>query len=301
MATKKSNSSSRSASTSKAKTANSKSVVRTVEKSETTETKTSKHIFAGFFSRKYEGKEGITTVFKDHKFYGALLGEALGSMFLTLFMLSLVMIGLFGQLGAVVHVFGFIAITVAIFAFSGACLNPIITVGMMATRRISVIRGIMYIVAEIFGAWLAWLIMNGCRLAGAESAYPLTGLTTIEEGMFWPVAAVEFIGAGIIAFFFARGLEYKRSVFTFAAVAAGGIVMAILVAYVISAAFFGLSNNYILNPAVALMMKIFPESGENFGEIFGGICQALSAYALIPAIGGVVGFYLADFTKKLTD
>ena len=49
------------------------------------------------------------------------------------------------------------------------------------------------------------------------------------------------------------------------------------------------------------MLHIFPESGENFGEILGGICQALSAYAILPMVGGVIGFYISDFMKKLTE
>ena len=48
------------------------------------------------------------------------------------------------------------------------------------------------------------------------------------------------------------------------------------------------------------MMQIFPTAGESFGEILGGICQALSIYAVFPMIGGVIGFYLSDFTSKLS-
>jgi hypothetical protein len=48
------------------------------------------------------------------------------------------------------------------------------------------------------------------------------------------------------------------------------------------------------------MLQIFPTSGESFGEIFGGICQALSCFALIPMIGGVIGFYLSDFVGRVS-
>ena len=85
-----------------------------------------------------------------------------------------------------------------------------------------------------------------------------------------------------------------------AAVVAGGIILAVLVGYVASAAFLGLNSNFIMNPAVAMMLQIFPTAGENFGEILGGICQALSIYAILPMIGGVLGFYLSDFTSKLS-
>ena len=111
---------------------------------------------------------------------------------------------------------------------------------------------------------------------------------------------IELLGAGIIGFFFARALQYKRSVFTFAAVVTGGLILAFIVGYVISAAFLSLNNNFIMNPAAAMMLQIFPTSGENFGEIIGGIFQALSVFVLIPMVGGVIGFYLSDFTSKLS-
>ena len=170
----------------------------------------------------------------------------------------------------------------------------------MASRRMSVIRGVMYILAEIVGAWLGWLIFNSFQLAGGDSAYAVPTMAEIAEGKFFIVAMIEMIGAIIVAFFYARAIKYKRSVFTFAAVVAGGFAFVMVVSYVISAAFLGLSSNFLFNPAAALMYQIFPSSGENFGEIFGGICQALSVYVLLPAIGGVVGFYLSEFTSRLS-
>ena len=259
--------------------------------------KSSKSCLSGFFAKKYEGKESILTVFKDHKFYGALLGELLGTMLLAFLFFSVLLMGI---ASTATYAIALIAVLIAVYAFSGACLNPLVAVGMMASRRMSVIRGIMYIIAEIAGAWLAWLIFNAFHLAGGETAYELSTMAEIAENKFWITAMVEFLGGIIIAFFFARALKYKRSVFTFAATVAGGIVLAILVGYVASAAFLGLSNNFIYNPAIAMMLQIFPTAGENFGEILGGICQALSAYALIPMIGGVIGFYFSDFTSKLS-
>ena len=252
--------------------------------------------FSGFFARKYEEKESILTVFKDHKFYGALLGEILGTMFLAFLFFSILLMGI---ASTATYAFAIIAVLIAIYAISGAYLNPIITVGMMASRRISVIRGIMYIIAEIAGAWLGWLVFNAFHLAGGESAYDIASLTAVAEGGFLTTAMVEFIGAIVISFFFTRALKYKRSVFTFAVTATGGLILAILVGYVISAAFLGLNNNFIYNPALAMMMQIFPTSGENFGEIIGSICQALSIYALIPMIGGVLGTYVSDIMSKL--
>ena len=304
MATKKSKTSKKAP---KATSTKPKTATKTAKKTELEAIKTnkvenkptnSKGFLKGFFARKYEEKESILTIFKNHKFYGSLLGEILGTMILALLLFSVFLMGVHN---IATYAFALIAILIAVYAFSGACLNPIITVGMMASRRMSVIRGVMYIIAEIVGAWLGWLIFNAFHLAGGETAYDIPTISAIGEGGFWTVALIELLGAAIVAFFFARALKYQRSIFTFAAVTAGGICLAMVVGYVISAAFVGLNNNFIYNPAVAMMMKIFPSSGDNFGEILGGICQALSAYAIIPMIGGVIGFYLSDFTAKLAE
>ena len=302
MATKKSKASNKSK---KAESTKSKAAAKSAAKTELAAPKTnkvdskstSKSCLSGFFAKKYEGKEGILTVFKDHKFYGALLGEIIGTMLLALLLFS---VSLMGVASIATYAFALIAILIAIYAFSGACLNPIITAGMMASRRMSVIRGVMYILAEVLGAWFGWLIFNAFHLAGGETAYEIPTMTAIGENQFWLFAMVELFGAVIIGFFAARAVQYKRSVFTFAATIAGGIVLAVLLGYVISAAFLGLSSNFAMNPAVAVMLQIFPTAGESFGEIFGGICQALSAFALIPMLGGIVGFYLSDFTSKLS-
>ena len=254
-------------------------------------------IFKGFFAKKYDGNESILTIFKMPKLYGALVGEVLGTLCLTILLFTM---SLMGIANIAMYAFAVIAILVAVYAFSGANLNPIVTAGMMVTRRMSVIRGVLYIIAQIIGAWFGWMIFNAFHLAGGDTAYAVPAMAEIGEGGFWIVAMIELVGAILIGFFFARALAYKRSVFTFAAIVAGGLTLAIVLGYVVSAAFVGLSNNFIFNPAAALMYQIFPTAGESFGEVLGGICQALSAYALLPMIGGVVGFYIADFASKLS-
>lgn len=309
MATKKPKSTAKTTKSTKSKTASAtsvksapavpetKKVTETTKKEIITSENNNKSCFAGFFSKKYEEKEGILTIFKNPKFYGALLGEIIGSFLITLLLFSLSLMGLST---IATYAFAVIAIFVGIYAFSGACINPIITVGMMATRRISVIRGVMYILAEIIGAWLGWLIFNSFHLAGGDSAYAVPTMSAVEEGKFFIVTIIEMIGAIIIAFFYARAIKYKRSIFTFGAIVAGGFALIMVVSYVISAAFLGLSNNFLFNPAAALMYQIFPTSGEGFGEIIGGVCQALSIYVLLPMIGGVIGFYISDFTARLS-
>ncbi|MBQ2695366.1 aquaporin [Candidatus Saccharibacteria bacterium] len=269
----------------------------TIKTTVTSSGDTGKSCLKGFFAKKYEEKESILTIFKNHKFYGALLGEVIGTLLLSLLLFSLSLMGLYSM---ATYSFAVVAIFVAVYAFSSACLNPIVTIGMMASRRMSVIRGVMYIIAEIIGAWLGWLIFNSFHLAGGDTAYDIPAMAEIADGQFWIVTLIELLGAIIIAFFFARALKYKRSVFTFGAIIAGGLSLAIIIGYVVSAAFLGLNNNFVFNPAAALMLQIFPTAGEGFGEIMGGVGQALTVYCLFPMIGGIIGFYLSDFTARLS-
>ncbi len=304
MATKKPKTTAKS-SASKAKTTKPKTAAKTVTKpvSEAPKTKTvvekteNKSVFAGFFAKKYEGNESILTIFKNPKFYGALFGEFIGTAILTLLLFAL---SLMGIASIAQYSFALVAIFIAIYAFSGACLNPLVVTGLVATRRMSIIRGVMYIVAEVVGAWLGWVIFNGFHLAGGETAYAVPTMTAVGENQFFIFAMVELLGAIIISFFVARALKYKKSVFTYGAIIGGGITLAIVVSYVISAAFFGLNGNFALNPAVALMFQIFPTSGGDFGEIISGVGAALAIYALFPMIGGVIGMYISDFAARLS-
>ena len=95
------------------------------------------HPVKEFFARKFDASENILTIFKDTKIIGAIIGEIIGTGLVTGIALTL---GLFNPLYLI---FGYLGVTLAVFAISGAHLNPIITVGMMASRRVSAIRGIL--------------------------------------------------------------------------------------------------------------------------------------------------------------
>lgn len=252
-----------------------------------------------FFGRKYDANENILTIFKSPKIIGAILGEIIGTMLLTMVLLTL---GLFNPLYLI---FGILIITIAVYAFSGANINPIVTVGLMASRRMSPIRGVLYIIAQLLGAWFALLIINGFNGVGGEYAQALPTITfsnfTEEAGMFWAITMVEFIGAIIIGFAFARALVYKRSVFTFGAVVASGVFLAVLLAIVITSNCLYISeNSFVLNPAVAIMYQVLPSEAANFGELMGKVMQALVTYAVFPMLGGAIGFYVSDFASKLS-
>ena len=254
--------------------------------------------FKKFFAKKYNENESILTIFKDKKVYGALLGEVFGTMLLTLVVFTL---GLYQPL---YMFFIMLAIVVAVYKLSGANLNPINTVGMMATRRMSVIRGVLYLLAQVIGAWVGTLIVGAfigasAGLSGTEVELP--AMAAIEEGYYWIVTFLEFAGATIVGFFFARAQQYRKSSVAFASVVAGGLTIAMVVVYLLSYSYFGLQGNFMMNPAISLMYQILPQAADGVGELLLEIGKALFTYVLFPMIGGVVGFYLSDAASVLAD
>ncbi len=258
-------------------------------------TQTSKNPFKGFFARKYDSNETILTIFKSPKIYGAIIGEVVGTMLLTLILLTL------GVYQPLYVMFGVIAISAAVLAFSGANLNPLVTVGMMVSRRMSVIRGVVYMLSQLLGAWFAYLISSAFLNAAGDSATAeLPTMAEVAGEKFWIITMVEFVSAIMIAFFFARAYAYKRSTLTFAAIYGTGICVSLLFAIVVSSGFLGLQNNFIVNPAAAFMYQVLPTGGENFGAVLGDVCLALATYVVFPMIGGIIGFTISDVATKLT-
>ena len=268
------------------------------------------HPVKEFFARKKKKKKNILTIFKDTKIIGAIIAEIVGTGLITGIALTL---GLFNPL---YMIFGYIGVTAAVFKLSGAHLNPIITAGMMASRRVSAIRGILYIVAQILGAWFAFIIVNGFYQAGlasgnidaASTSLPVltaaSDLAATTEGFsfFWPITMLEFAGAIILAFFFARALNYKRGVYTFAAIVGTGVFIAMVFAVIISSNYLGIpsDNVFIMNPASALMYGLLPATAEGFDALMSALMPMMVTYVIFPIIGGIIGFYLSDIASKLS-
>ncbi len=250
----------------------------------------------GFWARKCDPNENVLTIFKTPRIWGALLGELIGTM---LVMMLFLLLGLTQPIYLVVALIG---VYIAVAGISGANLNPLVTAGMMATRRMSAIRGILYMLAQVLGAWLGLIVVNAFRL-GSEAAAELPIMGEVTGDVFWAVALVELLGAMIIAFCFARALKFTRkNPTTFAITVTSGITLAVLLGIFIANGYFGFAGNaFMFNPAAALMYQILPTTADSFGELAGLAGLAVSAYVLIPMLGGILGFWISDIAARLSD
>ncbi|MBQ6320696.1 aquaporin [Candidatus Saccharibacteria bacterium] len=277
------------------KTAKTEKVVKTVKtEKEPIVSEKKGGFWKEFFAKKYEENESILTIFKQKKIYGALIAEVLGTMFVALVVMTL---GLYQPL---YMFFIVMAVVAAMYRLSGANLNPINTIGMMVTRRMSAIRGVLYLLAQVVGAWLGVLVVTAFAKASGPDV-EMAGMTMVDNQYYWVVTLVEFLGATIVGFFFARAQEYRKSALTFAAVVAGGVLVATVVAYLTLYNYFGLTGTFMMNPAMALMYQILPTSADTVGGLLLEIGKALLTYVVLPMVGGVIGFGLSDASKQLVE
>lgn len=136
---------------------------------------------------------------------------------------------------------------------SGAHLNPAVTLGLLAVRKIKVNDAVLYILFQIVGALLAMLLTNA--VAG--------GVTGVEAGDSWLIVMAEAIGAFILVWGVSSVVQGKVDDDACGIVIGGALLLGVLLA----ASF----SNGVINPAVAI-----------------GIGSVSASYILAPILGGVV-------------
>lgn len=254
-------------------------------------------VYKRFFNKKYEGREDIVSLFKTPKFIGALFGEIIG-----VFLLTLVFMITGGE--PIFLLFSVMGITLAVYTLSGAHLNPLVSFGAFVTRRISALRLLFYVVAQVIGAMLAYIVLKAF-LKGApevdeaaamygQTAPELMRLATIVKGKEIFLFFSEFAGASILAFFFARGLQYKKNVLNLACLVGVGFYLALFVGILVTSSYLGVKGGFAFNPALAVALEGFNNPDSSAG-------MSLLIYAAAPLIGGMVGFLLNDILAKSTD
>jgi len=224
------------------------------------------------------------------KFSRAPLLAASVAEFIGTFLLAAIILAASGQ--PLFVLFAVLAIVLVLGGVSGAHLNPALTIGALATRRITLVRAVSYIVAQVLGALMALVILNAFVSAAPEvseqaqsfgqSAPTLFSAPSLADGKEWTVLSAELIGSVVLAFGVAAGLR-SRSRLTHAFTYAGALYVAAMLA--------GTAANYvgasaILNPAVAgslqaLKFELWP----------------VLIYVVTPLVGAVLGFALSDLLE----
>ncbi len=220
------------------------------------------------------------------------LWRALAGEFIGTFLLAGVVIA--GQGQPIFVLFALVGIVLLIGALSGAHVNPAITVGAWATRRIGWLRAIGYIIVQFLGAATAFFVfqafIGGASAVSAQAqAYGQTAPTLFAavdiaklSGKEWFLFFSELLGTAILGYAVAnatRSIDRLAGAFT--------VGLGIFIALMITVTVAGyVSGSAIINPAVALALQAYKP-----------VVWSYAVYALAPVIGGVVGFIIHDLVR----
>lgn len=232
--------------------------------------------------------DSVLATLKTSPLVGVLVAEFLGTFLLTAAFLQM-------QGNPLFVAFALAGVVLIVGGVSKAHVNPAITVGAWATKKIDWLSAVVYVVAQVLGAAAAVLVLNAflkgvepsaAQVAAGATAPSLFSAAAVVEGKEWFLFFAELLGTSVLALGVATAVRCMKNR-TLAAFAAGFAILAAL--YVV----MSLTTNLLeksgatltfLNPAIALVAnglswKLWP----------------ISIYVVAPVLGAVVGFVLHDF------
>lgn len=213
---------------------------------------------------------------------GALIAEFIGTFLLVA--------SIFTVQGQPLFVaFAVIGIIFIIAGISKSHINPAITIGSWATRKMCSICAVAYLAAQALGASASFLVLSayldGTKAATSiySAAPTLYHAATLEAGKEWYILFAELMGVFIISLGVARVLKANKMSY---AITYGFVTLvALLIAGSLTSMLLTEQNTSLvfLNPAVsiaanAVTWNIWP----------------IMIYVVAPIIGSVAGFALVD-------
>ncbi len=234
------------------------------------------------------------TKLKRTPIVGASIAEFIGTFLLVAFFFSLTVNG-----SAILVGFALIGIVMIVGGISGAHLNPAVTIGAWVTKKVDSMRAVSYIFAQALGGAVAWKLLStyidtlkSSSTDIMSSSPSLLHGMSVTAGKEWYVFCAELIGVTILAYGVAVALRAKCSK-TAAALTQGFVMLvALTVAYSLTAIFLTTSGETLtfINPVLAAA-----------GQSLTWNVWPISIYIIAPIIGGVIGFALHDFMQTQTD
>jgi Glycerol uptake facilitator and related permeases (Major Intrinsic Protein Family) len=234
---------------------------------------------------------------------GALIAEFLGTFILTGAVIALFTGGMQGDIGIALVL---VMLVIVFGAISHAHFNPAITIALWANRKIDGVKAVLYIVAQVFGAMLAFLVFraifaaaNGVDIFAGSEALIIDNLVN-QQGVTSEM--IEEAG-GLLEFAKNNGftsiaeLAERIGVQTFVDNNISGNGLAAFFSELIGAIIFG------LGVGVASFKRSKPITkalAVGFG-LFAGLIISGSTAVLNPAVAGAIGSFSHGWGVDVTD
>lgn len=218
---------------------------------------------------------------------GAGVAEFIGAFLLAGAVLA-------GQGQPIIVLFALVGIVLAVGAISGAHVNPAITIGAWATRKITGLRALVYVVAQVLGAMLALVILglfvdNAPAVSEQAAMYGQTApelfkVAALPENKELLVLLAEVVGVTILSFAVASAWRQKDSITTAFTIGLGLFLALLITSYAASV----IGASAVLNPAVAVAVNAI-----DFKSVW-----PLAVYVFGAVLGGILGFLLSDVLQN---
>lgn len=193
-----------------------------------------------------------------------LVAEFLGTGALTLLVLT-VQRSTIGVPFFVASAAGLIVVlmSLAVGGVSGGYFNPALTIGLWSARKVTTARAVIYIAAQLLGAWAAYYLYT---------YFVKTSLQPVGGHYTGRILVAETVGTAIFTFGFASAVYQGFNRAVTATVAGLSLMLGIVAA---SSAAIGL-----LNPAVALGVRAWVWGTYVLGPVLGALI-GVNLYALL--------------------
>ncbi|HCH34255.1 MAG: MIP family channel protein [Candidatus Saccharibacteria bacterium GW2011_GWC2_48_9] len=196
--------------------------------------------------------------------------------------------------------FTLIAVVLIVGTLSGSHINPLVTVGAWATRKITGRRALGYVAAQILGALLAFVVVSAFFNAApqvsqeaammGQQATEMFKANPIPAGKEFYVFFAEMLGAAIFALAVSSAIREKRNRAAQALTVGLGFFVSLMIAGLTVSA---VSGSVVLNPAVAFTVQAVSFTSLDL--------WAILSYIVAPIIGGTIGFFLYDVLRGESD
>ncbi|HVI69620.1 MAG TPA: aquaporin, partial [Magnetospirillaceae bacterium] len=178
---------------------------------------------------------------------------------------------------AVIAALAVMVLVMALSRLSGAHLNPAVTIGLWATRQVSLLKAGGYLVAQVLGAMLGLIVVTQFVNAAPVDATTQAALRVFaapELTEQWRPFIAEMLGALIFGFGVAAAVVGRKNSHEAGFIVGGALLLGLIIGT--------LGSPSILNPAVALGMSAYHT--ENIWSIL--------VFAVAPIIGAAAGAWL---------
>lgn len=230
----------------------------------------------------------------DSSLAGGMLAEFFGTFIL-------VAVALYVGNTAFYLAFAIVAITLIFATVSGAHLNPAISIGAWATKKINFKKALIFVVAQLLGAMLALVLMTSYydkvepqpqsqilmqQQQQQELAKVPNKITKDTKDLNY-VFFAEFIGTLILGMFYSAASREKSDKVSKAFISGFGYYTSLTIA---SFAGAFVSATALLNPAIAVGLKGIQFSNEATPESW-------LVYLIAPILGSIIGFFIYDIVR----